>query len=459
MTVLPHQQATAPDRDDDAPGYQRVPPFDIDAERSVLGSMMMSKTAAADCQDTVSVEDYYVGHHQTIHQTILDRLAKGEPTDPINLAAELVRRGQLDRVGGAPYLHTLVQSVDTPANGSWHAEIVHEKAVLRRVIEAGIRITQSGYAGEGDIDEIVAAAAAEVAAVVEGTGKEDDFVTPFESLEATLDAIEKAQNGGGLAGLATGFTDLDNLTHGLQPGQVIVIAGRPGMGKSTLAMDMVRACAIKQNVPAAFISLEMPKEELNMRLLSAEARVGLHHMRSGSMSDEDWTKLGRKVPEVSAAPIYVNDCAQNFDAIQSKLRRLKTRCPSLGLVVLDYLQLITLGGKRPDIREREVAEISRKTKLLAKELNLPIIALSQLNRGPEQRTDKKPVVSDLRESGSIEQDADIIILLHREDAYEKETPRAGEADLIVGKHRNGSTATITVAFQGHYSRFVDMAQS
>jgi replicative DNA helicase len=206
-------------------------------------------------------------------------------------------------------------------------------------------------------------------------------------------------------------------------------------------------------------SLEMGRNEIAMRLLSAEARVGLHHMRSGSMTDDDWTRLARRMPDVSSAPLYINECAKNWNEIQAKCRRLKARQPGLALIALDYMQLVTLGGRRPDAREREVAEISRGVKLLAKELQVPIVALAQLNRGPEQRNDKKPVASDLRESGSQEQDADIIILLHRDDAYEAESPRAGEVDLIVAKHRNGPTATITVASQLHFSRFVDMAQT
>ncbi|MEU1128011.1 replicative DNA helicase [Streptomyces sp. NPDC005899] len=453
MTLIPDQAH----HDDQGAGLVRMPPQAVDAEKSVLGSMMMSKDAAVDCADILKPEDYYRPAHQIIHTTILDLLAKGEPTDPIRLAAELHKRGELDRVGGAVYLHTLIQAVETPANGSYHAEIVRERAILRRLVDAGIRITQSGYAGEGETDDLVAAAAAEVAAVVEGTGKEDDFHLPAQTMEGTLDLVE-AGSKKGLTGLPTGFADLDTLTSGLQPGQLIVIAGRPGMGKTTLAMDMARACAIKHHIPAAFISLEMGIDELNMRLLSAEARVALHHLRSGTTTDEDWTRLAHYLPRITEAPLYINESATTMGAIQAKIRRLKSRVPDLGLVVIDYLQLVTVGG-RQESREREVSTISRTLKLLAKELQVPVIALSQLNRGPEGRTDKRPAVSELRESGSIEQDADIVVLLYREDAYEKESAQAGEVELIIGKHRNGATPTITVANQLHYSRFVDMAQT
>ncbi|MEU8708680.1 replicative DNA helicase [Streptomyces sp. NPDC048430] len=460
MTVVPHPYAATDDGPPDAheSGFERLPPQAVEAEQSVLASMMSSDQAAIDCQNVLEPEDYYRPNHGLIHRTILDLRAKGEPCDPITLAAELNKRGDLSRIGGATYLHTLIQSMDTPANGSYHAEIVKEKAVLRRLAEAGIRITQSGYAGQGEVDDLVASAAAEIAAVVEGTGKDDDFILPRATMEGTLDRIDDAKNREGLTGLATGFADLDSLTSGLQPGQMIVVAGRPGMGKTTFAMDMARACAIKQNVPAAFISLEMGIDELNMRLLSAEAKVALHHLRSGQTTDDDWTRMARVLPRITEAPLYINESATTLGAIQAKVRRLKSRVPDLGLVVIDYLQLVTVGG-RVESREREVSDISRSIKLLAKELQVPIVALAQLNRGPEMRADKRPNKSDLRESGSLEQDADIVALLYRDDAYEPQSSRAGEVDLIIDKHRNGPTCTITIANQLHYSRFVDMTQS
>ncbi|MFI0596603.1 replicative DNA helicase [Streptomyces griseus] len=451
MTVVPHQPVPA-----DEENFVRLPPQDIPAEQSVLGSMASWDQAAIDCQDILKPEDYYRPAHATIHQAIVDLRAKGEPCDPVQLGAYLRRQGDLDRVGGAPYLHTLVQAVDSPANGSFHAEIVREKAILRRLTEAGMKITQSGYAGEGEIDDLVAAAAAEIAAVVEGTGKDDDFLLPRDTMEGTLDKVDAAKNSTGVTGLATGFSDLDRVTSGLQPGQMVVVAGRPGMGKSTLALDMARHSAVKQNTPAAFISLEMSVDELNMRLLSAEAKVALHHLRSGNTTEEDWTRMARYLPQITEAPLYITESANTLGAIQAKCRRLKSRVPDLGLIVIDYLQLVTVGG-RQESREREVSTISRSLKLLAKELQLPVVALAQLNRGPEMRTDKKPSKSDLRESGSLEQDADMVLLVYREDAYEPESGRAGEVDLILDKHRNGPTCTITVANQLHYSRFVDLA--
>ncbi|MFJ5547095.1 replicative DNA helicase [Streptomyces sp. NPDC093225] len=446
--------------DDGGGGFERVPPQDLDAEQSVLGGMLLSKDAIADVVEILKGPDFYRPSHETIYQAILDLYAKGEPADPITVGAELTKRGEITKIGGAAYLHTLVQSVPTAANAEYYAEIVHERAVLRRLVSAGTKITQMGYAADGDVDEIVNKAQAEIYAVTEQRTSED-YLPLGDIMEGALDEIEAiGSRSGQMSGVPTGFTDLDSLTNGLHPGQMIVIAARPAMGKSTLALDFARAASIKNNLPSVIFSLEMGRNEIAMRLLSAEARVALHHMRSGTMTDDDWTRLARRMPDVSAAPLYIDDSPNlSMMEIRAKCRRLKQR-QDLSLVVIDYLQLMQSGGaRRPESRQQEVSDMSRNLKLLAKELEVPVIALSQLNRGPEQRTDKKPMVSDLRESGSIEQDADMVILLHREDAYEKESPRAGEADLIVAKHRNGPTATITVAFQGHYSRFVDMANT
>jgi replicative DNA helicase len=313
-----------------------------------------------------------------------------------------------------------------------------------------------GYADTGEVDDVVDRAQAEIYAVTERRTSED-YAPLAEIMEGTLDEIEAiGSRGGTMVGVPTGFTDLDSLTNGLHPGQLIVVAARPGLGKSTLALDLARAASIKHSLTSVIFSLEMTRTEITMRLLAAEARVGLHHMRTGSLGDDDWTKLARKMSEVSSAPLFIDDSPNmTMMEIRAKCRRLKQR-QDLKLVVVDYLQLMS-SGKRVESRQQEVAEFSRALKLLAKELEVPVVALSQLNRGPEQRTDKKPMLADLRESGSIEQDSDLVLLLHREDAYERESPRAGEADFIVAKHRNGPTATITVAFQGHYSRFVDMA--
>ena len=285
----------------------------------------------------------------------------------------------------------------------------------------------------------------------------EDYVILEQLLQGTLDEIEAADSRNGtMVGVPTGFRDLDALLHGLHPGQLVVLAARPAIGKSTLGLDLARSASIKHGLTSVVFSLEMSRSEITMRLLSAEARVPLHHMRSGGMTDEDWSRLARRMGEVAEAPLFIDDSPNlTMMEIRAKARRLRQR-HELRLVVVDYLQLMT-SPKRVESRQQEVSELSRSLKLLAKELECPVVAISQLNRGPEQRQDKRPQLSDLRESGAIEQDADVVILLSREDAYERESPRAGEADFIVAKHRNGPTATITVAFQGHYSRFVDMS--
>ncbi|GEA87322.1 replicative DNA helicase [Cellulomonas cellasea] len=780
-------------------GYDRTPPQDVAAEQSVLGGMMLSKDAIADVVEQLRGTDFYRPAHEAIYDAILDLYGRGEPADAVTVADELTKRGDMTRIGGAPYLHTLISAVPTAANAGYYARIVRERAVLRRLVEAGTRIVQLGYATDGgDVDEIVNNAQAEVYAVTERRTTED-YHRLGEVIGGTVDEIEAAgHRGEGMIGVPTGFADLDRLTNGLHPGQMIVIAARPAIGKalaldtplptptgwttmgevqvgdellaadgtrttvvaatpvmsgrpcyrvtfddgttivadaqhewatrtraerrlpggapaavrttqelaatvrcvtadgranhsvetaaplalpdadlpvdpyalgvwlgdghsasarftsadpeiamriegrglvaqqtgvtdgaarvytlglpagdegivrllrglgvlgnkhipatylraseaqrrellaglldtdgtvnptgspqftvtsrrlaedvrelvhslgyrtgwstrtvrgrsaesstaftitfttdddvfalerkrlvhkerrrpstprlrqrmivsvepiesvpvrcveidhpehlylasrsmipthnSTLGIDIVRSAAIKHNQAAVVFSLEMSRNEITMRLLSAEARIHLQKMRTGQMGEDDWQKLAATMGKISEAPLFIDDSPNmSLMEIRAKCRRLKQR-HDLKLVVIDYLQLMS-SGKRVESRQQEVSEFSRALKLLAKELEVPVIAISQLNRGPEQRTDKRPAMSDLRESGSIEQDADMVILLHREDAYEKESPRAGEADLIVAKHRNGPTDTITVAFQGHYSRFVDM---
>ena len=436
----------------------RTPPNDIAAEQSVLGAMLLSKDAIADVVELVRDTDFYRPAHQTIYGAIIDLYGRGEPADAVTVTSELTKVGEISRVGGASYLHTLVSLVPTAANANYYGRIVREQAILRRLVEAGTRIVSMGYTGEGDVDDVVDRAQAEVYEVTERRTSED-YLPLSDIMSEALTEIEAISNRDGeMVGVPTGFADLDALTNGLHPGQLVMIAARPALGKSTLGLDVCRATSIKHGLTSVIFSLEMSRNEIVMRLLSAEAQVPLQHMRSGTMSEADWSKLASKMGVVSDAPLFIDDSPNmNLMEIRAKCRRLKQR-HDLRLVVVDYLQLMS-SGKRVESRQQEVSEFSRSLKLLAKELDVPVIAISQLNRGPEQRQDKRPMLADLRESGSLEQDADMVVLLHREDFYEKESPRAGEADFIVAKHRNGPTATITVAFQGHYSRFVDMAQS
>lgn len=439
--------------------FGRQPPQDLAAEQSVLGGMLLSKDAIADVLEKLRPGDFYRPAHQNVYDAILDLYGRGEPADAVTVGAELDRRGLLRRIGGLPYLHTLISTVPTAANAGYYAGIVAEKALLRRLVEAGTRVVQYGYAGaEGaDVDEIVDRAQAEIYDVTERRTSED-FVPLEQLLQPTMDEIDAIASQGGISrGVPTGFTELDELTNGLHPGQMIVVAARPGMGKSTLGLDFMRSCSIKNRMPSIVFSLEMSKSEIVMRLLSAEAKIKLADMRSGRMSDDDWTRLARRMSEISEAPLYIDDSPNlTMMEIRAKARRLHQKA-GLRLIVLDYLQLMT-SGKKVESRQQEVSEFSRQIKLLAKELEVPVVAMSQLNRGPEQRTDKKPMLADLRESGSIEQDADLVILLHRPDAFESDDPRGGEADLIIAKHRAGPTRTVTVAHQLHLSRFTNMAR-
>jgi replicative DNA helicase len=410
--------------------FERTPPHDVAAEQCVLGGMLLSKDAISDVIEVIRPHDHYRPAHQVIHEVVLDLYARGEPADAITVANDLTRRGEIGRVGGAPYLHTLIASVPTAANAGYYARIVRERAVLRRLVEAGTRIVQFGYAGDADADDLVDRAQAEVYAITDQRTTED-YHSLADIMPGALDEIEAiGSRGGGMTGVPTGFADLDSLTNGLHPGQMIVIAARPAMGKSTLALDFARAAAIKTQMTTAFFSLEMGRNEITMRLLSAEARVGLHTMRTGQMSDDDWTRLARRMSEVADAPLFIDDSPNmSMMEIRAKCRRLKQR-HDLKMVIIDYLQLMS-SPKRVENRQQEVSEMSRSLKLLAKELEVPVIALSQLNRGPEQRTDKKPQLSDLRESGCLTSETRILRADTGAESTLGELLASGERDVPV----------------------------
>ena len=441
---------------DAGPPDDRLPPQDVGAEQSVLGGMLLSKDAIADCVEQLKGTDFYRPAHELIYDAILDLYGRGEPADAITVSDELTKRGDLSRVGGQAYLHQLIASVPMAANAGYYAQIVAERAVLRRLVEAGTRIVQLGYQqGNGDVEDIVNAAQAEVYAVADKRGGED-YVALGDVLEETLNEIEVAagRDANEMLGVPTGFIELDELTHGLHPGQMIVLAARPAVGKSTMGLDIARAAAIKHKQATAIFSLEMSRSEITMRCLSAEAQIQLQDLRKGTIGDAGWKKLARIMGQISDSPLFIDDSPNmSLMEIRAKCRRLKQQ-HNLKLVVIDYLQLMS-SGKRVESRQQEVSEFSRALKLLAKELEVPVIAISQLNRGSEQRADKRPAMSDLRESGSIEQDADMVILLHREPKVEG---REGEVDVIVAKHRNGPTKDMVLAFQGHYARFANMAR-
>ena len=409
----------------------RLPPQDLHAEQSVLGGMLLSKDAIADCVEALRSADFYRPQHEAIFDAILSLYGRGEPADAITVSDELGKRGDLGRVGGQAYLHQLISSVPTAANAGYYAQIVAERAVLRRLVEAGTKIVQLGYAqGGGDVEDIVNAAQAEVYAVVDKRGAED-YHRLGDILEMTVDEIEVASGKSGeMTGVPTGFTDLDSLTNGLHPGQMIVLAARPAIGKSTLGLDIVRSASIKHNLASVIFSLEMSKTEITMRLLSAEAGIQLQHMRKGTMREEDWTRLASTMGRVSDAPLFVDDSPNmSLMEIRAKCRRLKQR-NNLKLVVIDYLQLMS-SGKKVESRQQEVSEFSRALKLLAKELEVPVVAISQLNRGPEQRTDKKPQMSDLRESGCLTAETRVLRADNGAEVSMGELVATGETDVPV----------------------------
>ncbi|HCA73813.1 replicative DNA helicase [Bifidobacterium sp. UBA6881] len=439
------------------PLFDRVPPHDDAAEMAVLGGMLMSKDAIGEVSQMLDVTDFYQPRNQTVYEAIIDLFAASQPVDAVLVANQLLKDGDLEKVGGSDYLHSLVASVPTAANATFYADIVHQRAILRNVIAAGTKIAQLGYSAEGSqAEDVVNLAQAEVYEMSAGKVRQD-YAAIGPVIADTLDQIERQQNGEVSKGVMTGFRDIDKTTLGLQPGQMVVVAGRPAMGKSTLGVDFARSAALHQNMTTVIFSLEMSKTELAQRIISAETNIPLAAMRRAEdITPERWSVLNDLQDKLRSAPLFIDDSPNmSLMEIRAKCRRLK-QTNDLKLVVIDYLQLMT-SGKAVESRQQEVSDFSRALKLLAKELEVPVVALSQLNRGPEMRQDKRPQLSDLRESGSIEQDADVVFLVHRPDAYDKED-RPGEADIIMAKHRNGPTDTFHLAFLGAYSKFKDMPQ-
>jgi replicative DNA helicase len=439
-----------------SPAYERVPPHNVEAEESVLGSMLLSKDAIAEVLEELHENDFYRPAHRTVFRSVFDLYSHGQAVDAVTVAEDLRRNGTLADVGGAPFLHTLVAGVPTAANAGYYARIVKEAGVLRRLIDVGTRIVQLGYETPQDVERAVDIAESLVYNLAQGRVSED-YQSLRDVLTGTLEAIERLHDDRReLTGVPTGFPELDRLTSGLQNSNLIILAARPAVGKSALGLDVARHAAVRAGVPTVVFSLEMSRTELVQRLMCAECTVDMQRLRTGRMEESDWTRLTRSLGKLADAPLFIDDSpGTTMMEIRAKCRRLKQR-HGLGLVIVDYLQLMQ-PTKRFENRQQEVSEISRGLKLLAKELDVPVIAISQLSRQPEARADKKPMLSDLRESGALEQDSDVVLFIYRDDLYDAESPRKGEADLILAKHRNGPTDTVTVTFQGQYSRFHPMA--
>ncbi|MEO7775833.1 MAG: replicative DNA helicase [Steroidobacteraceae bacterium] len=438
----------------------RTPPHSVEAEQAVLGGLMLDATAWDQIGDVIVPEHFYRHDHKLIFEAIAALAAEAKPCDVVTVSEYLERRDQLDNAGGLAYLGTLARDTPTAANVRAYAQIVRERSLLRALIKAGNAIAGSVFNEEGlEARELVDRAEAQIFAIAEQGSGRDGAIAVRTLLPPLIDKIDEwHSNPNKLRGLATGFSDFDKITGGLRPGDLVIVAGRPSMGKTTLAVNMAEYAAINPETKAsvAVFSMEMPSEQLVTRMLSSIGGVPLNGIRSGNISDDDWVRISSATSQLSEARIYIDESpGLSPMELRARSRRIK-REHGLGLVVVDYLQLMQVPGNKEN-RATEIAEISRGLKALAKELEVPVIALSQLNRGVEQREHKKPVMSDLRESGAIEQDADMILLIYREEVYDRNTNKKGIAEIELVKHRNGEIGQFLLTFQGQYSRFVNFA--
>ena len=433
----------------------KVPPNSVEAEQSLVGGLMLNKTAWDKVADVVTREDFYRNDHRIIFSAIAQLVEDGNPCDVVTVSEFLEQRNELDKAGGLEYLATLANETPGAANARAYANIVRERSMLRSLIEAGNEISGSAFATDGrSATHLVDEAERRVFEIAEkGARLKAGFKTLKQILPAAVDRIDLLhQSDGDITGISTGFNEFDKLTAGLQGGDMVIIAGRPSMGKTTLALNIAENAAIGSKVPTAIFSMEMPSQQLAFRMISSLGRVDQTHLRTGRFPDEDWSRINTAVQLMSDAPIFIDDSAGlSPTEIRARARRLH-REHGLGLIVIDYLQLMQVPGNKEN-RATEISEISRSLKALAKELDLPVIALSQLNRSVEQRTDKRPVMSDLRESGAIEQDADLIVFIYREEVYNQDTPRKGIADIAIAKQRNGPIGEFPLTFVGRYTKF------
>ncbi len=433
----------------------KVPPNSIEAEQSLIGGLMLDAQAWDKIADVVVSDDFYRKDHRLVFEAIARLVETGSPCDVVTVSEHLDNRGELDQAGGLEYLATLANQTPGAANARAYAKILHERATLRALINAGNEIAGSAFSTDGrSAAEVLDEAERVVFEIAErGSRGKQGFKSLKQILPDTVDRIDLLhQSDGDITGISTGFHEFDKLTAGLQGGDLVIIAGRPSMGKTTLAINIAENAAIGSKVPTAIYSMEMPSEQLAFRMISSLGRVDQTHLRTGRFPDEDWSRINTAVQLMSDAPIFIDDTAGlSPTEIRARARRLQ-REHGLGLIVVDYLQLMQVPGNKEN-RATEISEISRSLKALAKELSVPVIALSQLNRGVEQRTDKRPVMSDLRESGAIEQDADLIIFIYREEVYNQDTPRKGIADITIAKQRNGPIGDFPLTFVGRYTKF------
>ena len=436
--------------------FGKVPPHDIEAEQAILGCMLTDKDSVIDAIEVLKEEAFYREDNKAIFSAILSLYSKSEPIDLITVKAELIENGNFERIGGLEYLASLPEKVPTTSNVQKYIKIVDEKWMLRSLVNSANELISLGYNETEDVDILMDMAEKKVFELTQKknskgyTSLKDVLVESFGKLE------ELYNQKGRISGLSTGFMDLDLKTSGLHNSDLIIVAARPAMGKSAFAINIATNVAVQSGKGVVIFNLEMSKDQVGNRILCSEAMVDSNKIRTGQIEDEDWVKLASTLSRLSEAPIYIDDTAGiSIMEIRAKCRKLKIE-KDIGLIVIDYLQLIQGSGKRNSSREQEISEISRSLKILAKELNVPVIALSQLSRGVERRDDKRPMLSDLRESGAIEQDADIVMFLYRDDYYNEDSEKKNIAEVILAKHRGGSTGTVDLAWLANYTKFASL---
>ena len=440
----------------------KLPPHSVEAEQSVLGGLLLDNTAWDKIADMIGESDFYRADHRLIYRHISKLIGNSRPADVITVSESLESTRELDGIGGLAYLGALAQNTPTAANIRRYAEIVRERAIMRKLAEVGTDIAETAYNPMGkEAGQLLDEAESKVFAISEegARGKQGflDMQPLLTQVVERIDMLYNRDNPSDVTGVPTGFTDLDRMTSGLQPGDLVIVAGRPSMGKTSLALNMGEHVALETGMPVGIFSMEMGASQLVMRMLGSVGKLDQHKVRTGRLADEDWRKLTDAVGRLNDAPIHIDETAAlNALELRARARRLHRQYGKLGLIVVDYLQLMSASSQGEN-RATEISEISRGLKALAKELNVPVVALSQLNRSLEQRPNKRPVMSDLRESGAIEQDADLILFIYRDEVYNPDSPDKGKAEVIIGKQRNGPIGTVTLVFQGEYTRFANFA--
>lgn len=442
----------------------KLPPHSVEAEQSVLGGLLLEASALDKIADLMTEDDFYRHEHRLIYRQIVRLSEQTKPVDVITVAEALEIAGELDKVGGLPYLGSLAHNVPSAANIRRYGEIVRERSIMRKLVEVGTDIASSAYNPTGrDAAQLLDEAEGKVFEIAEaGSRGKQGFITMPPLLHQVVERIEtlySRDNQNDVTGIATGFTDLDRMTSGLQPGDLVIVAGRPSMGKTAFSINIAENVALDSKLPVAIFSMEMGATQLAMRMLGSVGKLNQHDLRTGRLQDDDWGHLTQALGKLNDAPIHIDESAAlTALEVRARSRRLHRQNGGLGLIVVDYIQLMSSNaGKASENRATEISEISRSLKSLAKELHVPVVALSQLNRSLEQRPNKRPVMSDLRESGAIEQDADLILFIYRDEVYNSDSADKGKAEIIIGKQRNGPIGKVELAFRGEYTRFDNLA--